>query len=578
MFSPARSLLACLLAGLLISTSAGATVIRVLSLDAPGEGFLDLTPAEPVGGNPGTTRGAQRLAVFEHAASIWAARVKSSVEIAVGASFDPLECDDSSALLGFAGPETVHRDFVGAPRSRTWYTQAEANSLAGVDLDPGSNDIFMAFNSDVGVSCPFPDGWYYGLDGAPPPGRTDLVTVVLHEMGHGLGFLTLVDAALGTKFRRLDDVFMFGLEEHGGGAIFPAMTNAERVAASVDTGSLHWVGSEVVAAGSALLAGREPLSGHVEMYAPKPVEDGSSVSHFSDSLAPNQLMEPFYTGPIHDPGLAGSLLLDLGWVSAGCGDGAAGAGEECDDGNELAADGCTQCRIDACYRCAGYPSRCVPNDGAACDDGEPCTAADVCVAGVCVGSTADGLPCDDGDPCSREDQCRAGACRGDSTPRSDCKRSVQAGKSFLSLKDGASEAQDKLIWKWLAGEQTGLAEFGDPTRATDYLLCMYDESGLHGGAVLTQGVPGGSGWNAAGGGFKYVGRDGGITLVRLKEGKRGSARIIVKGKGAALGVTGLDQLASPITVQLGNANACWEATYGSRVLKAEPQEFKAKSD
>ena len=30
--------------------------------------------------------------------------------------------------------------------------------------------------------------WYYGTDGNPPPAQHDLMTVVLHEIGHGLNF------------------------------------------------------------------------------------------------------------------------------------------------------------------------------------------------------------------------------------------------------------------------------------------------------------------------------------------------------------------------------------------------------
>jgi hypothetical protein len=40
----------------------------------------------------------------------------------------------------------------------------------------------------------------------------------------------------------------------------------------------------------------------------------SSVSHFSTSLSPNELMEPSYTVPLHDVGLAKELLADIGWL------------------------------------------------------------------------------------------------------------------------------------------------------------------------------------------------------------------------------------------------------------------------
>ena len=49
------------------------------------------------------------------------------------------------------------------------------------------------------------------------------------------------------------------------------------------------------------------------MYAPAEPEEGSSVSHWSDDLFPNELMEAFFTQPIHDVGLAAEALRDIGW-------------------------------------------------------------------------------------------------------------------------------------------------------------------------------------------------------------------------------------------------------------------------
>src|SRR5512134_406472 len=113
---------------------AAAATVTVLNLDGAGEGFNDPTGAVPVGGNPGTTRGAQRLNAFTYAANLWAARLSSPVTITVRAQMDPQTCPASSAVLGSAGATTVHRDFVGAPVAGTWYPQALANSLAGSDL------------------------------------------------------------------------------------------------------------------------------------------------------------------------------------------------------------------------------------------------------------------------------------------------------------------------------------------------------------------------------------------------------------------------------------------------------------
>jgi hypothetical protein len=296
-----------------------AATIAVVNLDSPGEGFNDPSAPDPDstnGGNAGATLGAQRLNAFQFAANLWGRLVTSSVTIRVGAQLDRLTCTSTSATLGQAGPNTVHRNFAGALRANTWYTQALANSLAGTDLDPTSDDIGATFNSAIGTTCPFPNVWYYGLDRNPPGTKIDFVTVVLHELGHGLGFLPLVNLATGQKLLGFDDAYMAFLEDHNTGKLYPNMSNAERVTASTATGDLHWVGPNVVAVSrQRLTAGVDP-NGHVEMFAPNPQQPGSSVSHFSTSLSPNELMEPRYIVPLHDVGLAKELLADIGWLTS----------------------------------------------------------------------------------------------------------------------------------------------------------------------------------------------------------------------------------------------------------------------
>ncbi|WP_372682442.1 hypothetical protein [Desulfosarcina sp.] len=288
-------------------------------LDGPDEGFNDPGAPDPTsaaGGNTGATLGAQRFIAFGHAADIWAGLLDSSQAIVVGATFDPQPCDATTADLGAAGTNTVHRDFTGAPVVNTWYPAALANALAGADLAPGLADIDAFFNSAIDdATCAFPKVWYYGLDGSPPAGTIDFVSVVLHELGHGLGFQTFVDLGTGAKLNNFDDVFMLWLENHSTGELYPEMTDGARVSASVDSGNLHWIGPDVVALSDGLTLGRHP-SGHVEMYAPDPQNPGSSISHFSTSLSPDELMEPSFTAAIHDVGLAAALMQDLGWSAS----------------------------------------------------------------------------------------------------------------------------------------------------------------------------------------------------------------------------------------------------------------------
>ncbi len=171
----------------------GAAQIVIVNTNAPGVGFNDPTPAVPVGGNPGTTVGQQRLNAFQYAADIWGSILSSPVPIYIQSSFTPLACTATAATLGSAGALQVFGDFPNAELADTWYHVALANKLAGADLAPGPNgtsadDIVARFNSNLGQpTCLAGIGWYYGLD-TNHGTNIDLVTVLLHEFGHGLGF------------------------------------------------------------------------------------------------------------------------------------------------------------------------------------------------------------------------------------------------------------------------------------------------------------------------------------------------------------------------------------------------------
>lgn len=296
-----------------VAQHASAASIRVINADGPNEGFNDPTAWSPRGGNSATTLGAARLAAFQRAASIWGERLSSPVEITVQAQMDPVEpCQALSAVLGAAGPSTVHENFPGAPLSDTWYPQALANALSGLDLSPNDADIVATFNTSVdNAACLGSTDWYYGLDGNAGS-NVDFVSVVLHELGHGLGFIDFADLQTGARLSGHDDAFSHSIQD---AAATPAryfeMSDAERAQANVSDPNLIFVGTATDAAASVLTQGA--VSGHARLHAPNPVQVGSSVAHFSPALFPNQAMEPNYAGPNHDPGLALQVLRDIGW-------------------------------------------------------------------------------------------------------------------------------------------------------------------------------------------------------------------------------------------------------------------------
>jgi len=295
---------------------APAATFRIVNTDRPGEGLNDTTAALPEGDNDGATVGELRRNAIRRAVQMWADVLDSPVEIVVEVGFAPLGCDADSAVLGQAAPNSVHSEFAGAPDPDTLYVAALANRLAGMDLCPqgscrNSEDISATFSSSFGTTCEFSGFWYYGLDANPPPGGADLVTVAMHELAHGLGFLSLVRLPSGRLFGGQLDAYTALLEEHGVGAI-GALSAAQRVVAFTSGDQLHLVGENTVRAGRELSAGVDE-SGHVLVYAPSRLEIGSSVSHFDRSLTPNQLMEPVLRFATHDIGVAGGVMQDMGW-------------------------------------------------------------------------------------------------------------------------------------------------------------------------------------------------------------------------------------------------------------------------
>ncbi len=228
------------------ATLAQASTITIVNLDAAGEGFNDATPATPVGGNSGTTIGQQRLIVFQQAAAIWGALLPSDVTILVNANFNPLTCTSTSAVLGSCGAATVHRNFSGAEYTNTWYCQALANKLAGYDLDGSNSDMNAKFNSSIGnAGCMDGYSWYYGLDNNESASQIDLLAVLLHEMGHGLGFQTFASGTTGTLYNGYPDIFCRFLYDATTGLHWNEESSGQRAASAILPYKLLWDGDAV---------------------------------------------------------------------------------------------------------------------------------------------------------------------------------------------------------------------------------------------------------------------------------------------------------------------------------------------
>lgn len=300
-----RLLAAVALLALLPGSARAAATIVILNTDAPNVGFNDPTPAAPVGGNPGTTLGQQRLNAFQTAANIWGAQLNAVPTIVVDAAWSALSCNATAATLGSAGATQVFSSAI-FPIPNTWYPVALADKLFGARIDPTTPQIRARFNVNLGQpGCLTGVFFYLGLDNNHGS-NIDLLTVLLHELSHGLGFQAFVTQAgsnLGPPFQ--PSIFSQFILDTTTNKAWPAMTNAERAASSLNTRRVAWTGANVTGSVLSVLA---PGTPRLLTSAPA-------------SLAGSYLVGLAQFGPaLSSPGVTGEVmpLSGLGNQLLGC--------------------------------------------------------------------------------------------------------------------------------------------------------------------------------------------------------------------------------------------------------------------
>jgi Carboxypeptidase regulatory-like domain len=294
--------------------------ISIVNGDGAGEGFNDPAAAFVVGegGNAGATRGAQRLILFQAAADVWDGFIDSSVPILVNSQFNPLFCSGGSVTLGSAGAANFLANHPNAGFANTWHHVALANKQAGVDMDSLNPDINATFNISVDSGCfGGASRFYYGLDNATPAGTINLFAVLLHEIGHGLGFSTIIDSTTGAEPLGFDDVYArFAFDEDAGQTWSAMTTDAARVTSSTNEDDVVWDGANVKIASPSYSFSDcwDSLTGRVELFTPTTFVSGSSRSHFNTDCTPNLLMEPnLNAGLSLDLDLTKQQMRDIGW-------------------------------------------------------------------------------------------------------------------------------------------------------------------------------------------------------------------------------------------------------------------------
>jgi hypothetical protein len=163
-------------------------------------------------------------------------------------------------------------------------------------------------------------GFYYGFNHVG--NRIDALIVALHELAHGFGFASEIDTETGMGFTdgRFSSFVLQIFDERLGRA-WPMLSAAERVTSAVGNPQLAWNGSSANAQIGLFVIGATD-QGRLRLFAPTPVSEGSSVSHWDESFNPSILMEPNISSSLVTDFVEVTVcaLHDIGWRTTRCPD------------------------------------------------------------------------------------------------------------------------------------------------------------------------------------------------------------------------------------------------------------------
>ncbi|QIA09855.1 T9SS type A sorting domain-containing protein [Draconibacterium halophilum] len=238
---------------------------------------------------------------FLYAVSIYENLISSPVPVKVRATWKGM----GTNVLASCAPESMYRNFNGARLSNVYYPVALAEKLSQNNLNGTEADIDCSFNSSI--------DWYYGINGNCPSNEYDFVTIVLHELIHGLGFVGFYDIVdnKGTfdnsaNAPSIYDVYIYNQlnEQIADEDIYtrPSTTLKEQLLSNN------------------LVLKNQGNTEAVKVYAPQNWNVGTSIYHYNesgfDAGDANALMSPFiFKGEaIHYPGdKTIDVLAQLGW-------------------------------------------------------------------------------------------------------------------------------------------------------------------------------------------------------------------------------------------------------------------------
>ncbi|MCP9761672.1 T9SS C-terminal target domain-containing protein [Lacihabitans soyangensis] len=245
-------------------------------------------------------------AAFQAAVDVWQSVLISKVPIKITASWESIAAN----TLATSGAKKVYKNFTNAPIKEVWYPSALAESIAGVNLNGTEADISINVNKNI--------SWSFDTDGTRQAFKYDLMTVILHEIAHGLGFTTSMKLA-GTN----ETQAQWGIE--GLPLIYDIFSERSNGQVLTNTAIIGNPSTQLKAAITSqdvfFKISNGPLAkDYPKMYAPTTFRSGGTLSHLDESKYPkgteNSLMSPQIGAAEvnHYPGqVILGILNQIGW-------------------------------------------------------------------------------------------------------------------------------------------------------------------------------------------------------------------------------------------------------------------------
>ena len=250
-------------------------------------------------------------ASFQRAVDIWKTLVQSSVRINILAQW----VSQDPNVLGSATWGNAFANFDGAPKLNVFYPVALAEKLAGKKLNQDPNpatgdnyDIYAFFNSSQ-------TRWSF-VD-SPVPNTYNFTTVVLHEIGHGLGFTDSFDiengvGSYGVQSTPTPIILDVGVETGAGNRLLNLTNNTVDLNNSLTSNNVIYNPARSLIG----LAASKP-----KLYAPATWDGGSSIAHLDQATyagSDDRLMRPqldLGQATLNPGEIVLNMFADMGWVA-----------------------------------------------------------------------------------------------------------------------------------------------------------------------------------------------------------------------------------------------------------------------